>query len=154
MTYDAARAASAYTTVGLQTTVETASPHQLTLMLFDGALKAVRLAGVCMRERRVAEKGERIAQAVAIFDELIASLNLEVGGEIASNLEALYAYMSNRLLDANLHDREEILDEVVRLLGEVREVWVAIESSAPMPSLPSVPSDDPPARDSVSYGKA
>ncbi|MFZ5861381.1 MAG: flagellar export chaperone FliS [Nitrospirota bacterium] len=156
MSYDASRAVSAYTTVSLETAVQTASRHQLILMLMDGALKAVRLAGACMREHRVAEKGERIGQAIAIFDELIASLDLEVGGEIASNLEALYSYMSNRLLDATLHDREDVVHEVSRLLGELREAWATIESNptAPMPQLPPVPSADPPARDPISYGKA
>lgn len=150
MSYDTRMAANAYSAVGLETTVATASPHQLILMLFDGAIKAVRLAKGHLRDRQIARKGERIAHAIAILEELTASLNHDVGGELPSHLEALYAHMIGRLVEANLHNREDLLDEVARLLGELRDAWAAV---APTPAAAGPLEPPRPDCHPASYGK-
>jgi flagellar protein FliS len=103
-----------------------------------------------MEEHNVAEKGEAISRALAIIDEgLRASLDKKAGGEIAENLDALYAYMISRLIAANLHNQTEPLDEVVRLLSDIKGAW---EEIAPRPET-SAPAEEPQRREPQSYGK-
>lgn len=135
--------ANAYARVGEETGVVAASPHKLIVMLFDGATIAVKHAIESMKAGDVANKGTAISKAIMIIDSgLRASLNKEVGGQIAENLDALYSYMSMRLLTANLQNSQEMLEEVLRLLDDVRSAWVSIgdEQKAPAPSaLPKAP---------------
>ena len=123
--------ANAYAKVGIETGVMAASPHKLIVMLFDGALVAVAMGIQHMKAREIEKKGLAISKAIMIIDDgLRASLNKEAGGEIAENLDALYAYMSERLLLANLKNQPEILDEVHGLLKDLRSTWDAISPSA------------------------
>lgn len=121
------RMQQAYGSSALETEVEVASPHKLVLMLFDGALQAIRLARVQMEQGKIAEKGQLIGKAVSIIDEgLRNSLDAKQGGELAVNLASLYEYCTGRLLHANLNNDAGALDEVSTLLGEVRSAWVEI----------------------------
>ena len=121
------RMQQAYGSSALENEVGAASPHKLVLMLFDGALQAIRLAKLQMAQGKVAEKGKLIGKAVSIIDEgLRNSLDAEQGGELAVNLASLYEYCTRRLLEANLHNDEAALDEVDALLGEVRSAWAEI----------------------------
>lgn len=118
--------AAQYRKVDVQSNIETASPHKLIQMLLDGALGKIQLARSLMEQRQVAAKGEQIAWALSIIEGLKGALDLEAGGEIAANLDALYDYMMRRLVLANLDNDPAILDEVTRLLGEVRAGWNGI----------------------------
>ena len=119
--------ASAYGNVGLETGVVSASPHKLIVMLFDGALAALAKAVHDMKAGNVPAKGKSISQAISIIDNgLRASLDKKAGGEIATSLEALYLYMSERLLQANLHNAIDIVEEVSGLLKDLRGAWVQI----------------------------
>lgn len=119
--------AAAYRQIGLETQAQSASPHALVLMLFDGALLAVANAQHHMRANHVAEKGQAISRAIEIIASgLQASLDLESGGELALRLEALYEYMGQRLLHANLHNDQPALAEVAQLLGELKDAWEKI----------------------------
>lgn len=123
--------ASAYARVGVETGVVAASPHQLIVMLFDGALVALANAQQHMKAGQIAEKGQAISKAIAIIENgLRASLNKEVGGEIAANLDGLYEYMSNRLFQANLKNDQAMIDEVHGLLADLRGAWQAINPAA------------------------
>lgn len=123
--------ANAYARVGLETGILAASPHKLVTMLFQGAHLALSSALVHMKNGQIAAKGEAISKAVAIINSgLQASLDIEAGGELAQQLNALYEYMNRRLLQANLHNEPRYIEEVVRLLGELSEAWSAIDSSA------------------------
>ena len=123
--------ANAYAKVGIETGVLAASPHKLIVMLFDGALVAVAMGIQHMKAREIEKKGLAISKAINIIDNgLRASLDKTVGGEIAQNLDALYGYMSERLLLANLKNQPEILDEVHGLLKDLRSTWDAISPSA------------------------
>ena len=117
----------AYAKVGMETGVVAASPHKLIVMLFDGALVALSTALNGMRSGNIAEKGKSISKAILIIDSgLRAALDKKAGGEIAEGLDALYEYMSGRLLTANITNDPAILEEVQRLLIELRDAWNAI----------------------------
>ena len=123
--------ASAYAKVGVETGVLAASPHRLIVMLFEGAETALRVALAQMAARDIPGKGRSISKAINIIDNgLRASLDTKSGGEIASNLEALYEYMNTRLLQANLNNSADMVQEVLKLLGELKGAW---ESIAPSP---------------------
>ena len=123
--------ANAYAKVGVETGVLAASPHKLIAMLFDGALTALAIAQVHMKAGNIAGKGQSISNAIRIIDEgLRASLDKDAGGDIAISLDALYEYMSNRLLLGNLQNDPALLDEVQRLLGELKGAWDGIDPAA------------------------
>lgn len=121
--------AAAYAKVGVETGVNTADPHKLILMLFDGALLQVRTAGIAIGHKDIPAKGTAISKAVEIIiNGLKVSLDMSAGGELAQRLAALYDYMSDRLLYANLHNSQPALDEVAGLLASLREAWAEIRS--------------------------
>jgi len=134
------RGVNAYAKVGLETGVTAASPHKLIVMLYDGALAAIMTGITQMKAGNVQEKGKAISKAIQIIDNgLRASLDKEVGGEIAQNLDALYDYMSRRLLEANIKNEPEILEEVRGLLADLRDTWNQIggapaETNKPQPA--------------------
>lgn len=135
----AQKGANAYAKVGIETGVTSASPHSLIVMLFEGAMVAVATAAQHMKTGDIQHKGMSISKAIMIIDNgLRASLDKKAGGEIAANLDALYEYMSKRLVMANLKNQPEILDEVHGLLGGLREAWEAIDT-APARSTPMPP---------------
>ena len=118
---------AAYRDVSVNSAIATADPHQLIALLFDGAQAAISIAKGAMAQNKIAEKGNAISKAIDIIDNgLKASLNLEKGEDIAERLYALYDYMCERLMYANLKNSEETLDEVSRLLGEIQSAWAEI----------------------------
>ena len=120
-------AVQAYAKVGIETGVASASPHQLIVMLFEGALLAIATAKLQMQQKQIAEKGHSISRAIDIIScGLKASLDKNSGGDLSEKLDALYDYMCNRLLFANLKNIEAALDEVSRLLGEIKGAWEEI----------------------------
>ena len=119
---------STYQRVGVETGVESANPHKLILMLFEGAIEALAKAKLHIKHNEIAKKGEILSKAIMIIDHgLKASLDMNAGGELAYHLQALYDYMTNRLLIANLKNDIEIIDEVNKLLNELYSAWKAIE---------------------------
>lgn len=118
---------NAYSKVGIGTAVSTASPHQLIVLLFEGARQAIIVARSGIEAGDVPKKGAAITKAIdIILNGLRASLNLEEGGNLAQNLYALYDYMARRLLHANLNNDQAALDEVLNLLGEIHGAWISI----------------------------
>lgn len=125
------KGANAYASVGLETGVAAASPHKLIVMLFDGALMSLTIALAEMRAKNIAAKGRAISKAIRIIEEgLRASLDKTAGGDIAGSLDALYEFIANRLVQANLENKPEYLEEAQRLLGELRGAWLAIDPEA------------------------
>ena len=110
--------------------VAAADPHRPIVMLMDGALERISTARGCMARGDTAEKARLINRAVSIIGELRNSLDLEGGGQIAANLGELYDYMCRRLLKATAENRVEMLDEVSKLLHDIRSAWIAIPSEA------------------------
>lgn len=106
--------------------VAASDPHQLILMLMNGAIDAIAAAKGHMRRREAADKGMHISRAISIIDGLRGSLDHEVGGDMVVNLDELYRYMSQRLLQANIKDNPDWLEEVAGLLREIKEAWEQI----------------------------
>jgi flagellar protein FliS len=116
-----------YANVGLETSVTAADPHKLTLLLYQGALLAIGSAKNQIMRKETAAKGKSISHAILIIEQgLKASLDMSAGGELAQNLSDLYDYMAQRLLFANLKNDIEVLNEVSRLLGELKQAWESI----------------------------
>jgi len=124
-------AAHAYANVGLETGVIAASPHQLIVMLYEGAELAVRMAIKHIKDGDLAKKSAAITKASSIIlDGLRAALDPQQGGDIAHQLGALYDYMNQRLMLAHLKNQTEPLEEVLGLLQELRGAWQQIGSAA------------------------
>lgn len=123
----ATNAISAYQRVGVETGVESADPHKLILMLFEGAQEALARAKRHMKQNEIAEKGQMISKAIMIIDHgLKASLDMNVGGDLAIKLHSLYEYMVSQLLIANVQNSFEKVDEVNKLLSELCDAWKQI----------------------------
>jgi flagellar protein FliS len=119
--------ANAYARVGIETSVMGASPHRLIVLLYQGARQAIAQSRMHLQLGNVAERGMAISKAIRIIESgLQQSLNLEVGGEIAGRLNALYNYMARRLLQANINQSEAMLVEVDGLLATLEEAWIGI----------------------------
>ena len=120
-------AIKAYAAVGVETRVDSADPHQLVLMLFEGAMIAVSNARRHLAEKQIAARGMAISKAIMIIENgLKASLDRASGGGLAQNLADLYDYMRNRLLVANLQASDQPLAEVHQLLGDLKDAWAQI----------------------------
>lgn len=121
---------AAYQSVAAHGGVAAADPHRLVLMLMDGALERIAAAKGAIENNAPDAKSRLLHRAVAIIDELRASLNLQAGGELAANMADLYEYCGRQLLRANLESRVDLLDEVSHLIREIRSAWVQIPPGA------------------------
>lgn len=125
-TYAAQGALNNYQSTRVHTAVDSVSSHRLIDMLMERALARIAIGKGHVMRGDIAEKGEHIGGAVAIVDGLRAFLDHQQGGELATNLDNLYEYMTRRLVEANLKNNVDILDEVSALLREIRGAWVSI----------------------------
>jgi flagellar protein FliS len=123
---NAKSALSFYKQVNSQTGVVDADPHRLIQLLLDGALDRIAQAKGALIAGDSAAMGEALGKAIGILSGLQGSLDLERGGDIATNLNRLYDYMSIRLLDVHREKQPASLDEVVDLLGTIKSGWDAI----------------------------
>lgn len=108
--------------------VLTASPGQLVLMLFDGALKAMAIAREAFNQpegdaRRIEIINHQLQKAQNILHELQSGLNMEAGGEFSKTLYRLYDYHTRRLFEANLRKDVALVIEVEGLVGSLRDAW-------------------------------
>lgn len=115
-----------YRQAGVLSEVAVADPYRIIQLLFEGALERIAVGRGAMLQGNVAKKGEQIGKAINIVDGLRGVLDHEAGGELAERLDSLYEYMSYQLLQANLNDDPALLDEVTKLLREVKAGWDAI----------------------------
>lgn len=121
------RPGNVYSRIGLETEVHDASPHRLIAMLFDGLFSNLAQAEGALAAGQRENKALALMRAVRILDEgLKGCLDLQGGGELAQQLQDLYAYASLRLTAANLRDDVEALREVRGLLEPVRDAWSQI----------------------------
>jgi flagellar protein FliS len=120
---------AAYAQVSLESVVNTADPHGLILLLFEGAATAMSLASLHMEQNNIALRGANISKAIDIITNgLKASLDLKVSGDLAERLYALYEYIVQRLLWANMRNDRAALDEATFLLGEIHSAWAEMPS--------------------------
>lgn len=130
---------SAYKSVAAHSVVHEADPHQLICLLMDGALDRMVIAKSHMARKDLIGKATVMHRVTEIIMELRESLNPAAGGDIATNLDALYEYMISRLLVANMNSDATIVDEVINLLKPIRDAWVQIGPqvrSQPAAALP------------------
>ena len=104
-----------------QNSVTTASPGELTLMLYNGCIKFIGLAKKAIENKKIEQRNYNIQRAQAIISELMATLNMDI--EISKQMLPLYEYMNRRLTDANIKNDPSILDEVEGLVTEFRDTW-------------------------------
>ena len=123
---NAAAAMKQYQTVNNKAQVMEASPHRLIQMLMEGGLSRLAQARGAMVREQTALKGDLISKAIAIICGLREGLDMQKGGEVASNLDGLYEFMVMRLIEANIKNEPEILDEVADLLRNIKAGWDAI----------------------------
>lgn len=105
--------------------VATASPAELVGMLFDAAVQAVRQAVAANAAGSHAEAGQRLFKAQDVVMELRCSLNFDAGGELARNLDGLYAYVFRRLVEANVRRDGAAMAEALAILEPLRDAWRA-----------------------------
>lgn len=121
-----ARGAQAY----YQNHIQCQSPLELVVLLYDGAIRFLRLAADAMQRRDLVAKRDAMSRSLAILAELQNTLDMEAGGEVAHRLDALYTYINGRLLEANMNNRPEPVEEAIRLLTPLRSAWVEISGPA------------------------
>jgi flagellar secretion chaperone FliS len=125
-----ARGAQAY----LQTHVQSRSPLELVVMLYDGLLRFLGEAGAAIDGQSLQTKRESISKALAILSELQSTLNMDQGGDVAVSLDALYTYVNGRVLEASIQNDRGPLDECARLLRTLRDAWSEIASREVAPT--------------------
>lgn len=114
---------ASYGEVDVQAGTAYADSVQLIQMLFDGLIDSLSSAEGQIERKEIQAKGESISRATRIVLGLQSSLDLEKGGEIAANLADLYDYCTRRLMHANLKNDVEAVQEVKRLISEIRDAW-------------------------------
>lgn len=104
-----------------QNSVTTASPGEVTLMLYNGCLKFIKQATLAIEDNNFQDKNTNIQKAQKIITELMITLNMDI--EISKNLSVMYEYMNHRLTEANVKNDLSILKEVEGLVVEFRDTW-------------------------------
>ena len=138
MSYNS-QAAAAYK----ETSVKTASPGSLILMLYTEGIKEINLAISKMRVPKIPAKdieaiNNHIIKAQEIITELMAALDMDIGGEIAANLLSIYSYFNQQLLTANLKKDYKPLLDVSSMMQELDDVWKQILESHTVPQRSEV----------------
>jgi flagellar protein FliS len=113
-----------------QTEIQSRSPLELVVMLYDGALRFTADARTAMVRRDIRARQESLSRALAIVSELQSTLDMETGGEVAERLDKLYGFVRDRLMDASARQDLQPLDEARRVLTTLREGWLAISRAS------------------------
>jgi flagellar secretion chaperone FliS len=113
--------------------VNGASPLQLVIMLYDGALRFMEAGKHAMGNRELEKQNQSLQRAQKVVMELMSCLDMEKGGEVAANLFALYSFVLNELVSANVEDSAEPIDRSMRIMSQLRESWVQLEAMAKAP---------------------
>ena len=121
--FAARSAAASYHTLDVQTSVDSADPHRLVEMLYDGAIVQVAKARLALTRQDITAKCEATSRAIRIVDEGLKAALDKRAGEVADNLDALYDYVSRILVRANMKDDDTLYAEAEKLLGDLRAAW-------------------------------
>lgn len=109
--------------------VNGASPLQLVIMLYDGALRFMEAGKNAMKQRDIQKQNDFLQRAQRVVMELMSTLDMEKGGEVAKNLLALYSYVLNELVMANMGDDPAGIDRGIKVLSDLRESWSELAAS-------------------------
>jgi flagellar protein FliS len=107
--------------------ISTVSQSRLIVMLYDGAIRFLKIASENMTPRKYDLVNNNIIKAQDILTELLMSLNLDEGKDVAKNLMNLYLYMKKRLLEANMAKDAKMILEVIEHLAQLKSAWEEIE---------------------------
>lgn len=118
----------------LQTQVQSRTPVELVVMLYDGAIKFLGQARDAMGNGDLIAKRHALSRGLAIIQELQNMLNMEAGGEVAARLDGLYTYVLGRCYEANAQRDAAGFDEAIKLLAPLREAWAEISQQSPAPA--------------------
>lgn len=110
--------------------VMTATPGQLVVMLYDGMARFLKQAEIAAGEGAWGQAADRLTRVDAILDELLGTLDLERGGEIAARLQGIYVFCKRLLIEARIERGLEPVLHVAALLGELREAWSEAAAAA------------------------
>ena len=108
--------------------VNTLDQTKLIIMLYDGAIKNASFAVEHMKSGQIEKVHDCLIKTKNIVTELMATLNMDRGGDIANNLQSLYSYMFSQLIEANMNKKTEPVVIVIDLLKELRAAWTQINS--------------------------
>ena len=123
--------AKAYAQVGLETGINSASPHGLIVMLYEGAIEAIRKAKIYLEMQNIEMKTKSVDKALRIIkDGLTASLDVNAGGALAQQLLSLYDYIGKELILANAQNSPERMDTCIAVLDDLRTAWLEIGQTA------------------------
>ena len=123
------RGAAAYQ----QTQVQCGTPLELVVKLYDAAITNIVKTRECAAKGDLRGKRDAISKTLAIISELQTALDMKTGGEIAVSLDALYTYITGRIIDYNASRKTASLDEAQRLLVTLREGWQQIANGKTAP---------------------
>ena len=122
--------------------VQTASPAQIMIMLYDGAIRFSLQAKKKIEEKDYEAKGVFISKTQAIIDELMNSLDFTIAPELCTNLQQLYIYINERLTHANINLEADSMDEVIQLLNTLRDGWKQALASEADPTVTKISEGD------------
>ena len=113
-----------------QAELQTRTPLELVVMLYDGAIRFSGQAREAMLVRDIQRRRVNINRAMDIVSELQNTLDMDAGGKLSRDLDALYSYVRDRMLEASIRQDVRPLDEAIRILGTLREGWAGIASGS------------------------
>lgn len=120
-----------------KTSITTASREKILLMLYEGCIRFIKQAIVAMEEKKIAEKGKYISKATAIISELMATLDFKIGGQLAIDLENLYVFMIDKLIEGNIGNKVENLKHVEQLMNTLYVAWKDVIENPRPDGVPS-----------------
>lgn len=113
-----------------QTEVQSRTPLELVVMLYDGGLAFIHQARAAIERNDIPARRDATTRALAVVSQLQSTLNMEAGGDVARQLDELYSWITGRILAATMDNRVEPLDEAARVLAMLRDSWVTIANGA------------------------
>ena len=120
---------AAYLSTRATSSVHDASPHKLIALLFDACQENLAIAKGAIERKEIKKKADAIKKAIDIVVRLQASLDFEKGGQVATRLDDLYTFCTNRLAMANVMNDSSMIDEVYRVISEIKQGWSEISGT-------------------------
>jgi flagellar protein FliS len=120
-----------------RTQVTTAGKEKVLLMLYEGCIRFMKLARARMLEKKIAEKGKYISRSIDIISELMNTLDHKTGGQLSNDLESLYLFMIDKLIDANIRNNPEDIDVVIDLMSNLYVAWNDVVNNPRPDGVPS-----------------
>ncbi|MBI4717467.1 MAG: flagellar export chaperone FliS [Planctomycetes bacterium] len=138
----------------LRDAVMTATPEQLQLMLYDGAIRFATQGKEALLAKNYEQSYEKLTRAQSIITEMLAGLNYEVNRELCRRVASIYQFLHRRLVDANARRDPQAVDDALRVLRVERETWEILcdkVARARDAGSAGMPSADPPSAGATEF---